>query len=34
MGAKTLIVFELLVFWIVRFVKPATPDQALQKIGH
>jgi hypothetical protein len=34
MQSNTLIVFELLVFWTVRFVKHVAPDQALQKIGH
>jgi len=32
--AYTLMVFELLVFWTARIVKPAAPDQALQKISH
>jgi hypothetical protein len=26
--------FQIIVFWTVKFVKPATLDQALQKISH
>jgi hypothetical protein len=33
MEAYNLIAFESLVLLIVRFVKPAAPDQALQKIS-